>query len=116
MTLKAVPIKRDPDGHWKHPGLPDWSDDTPSHEMEAWAMRNNLESQVMSIGQRIKTKVIDQWLAGNTSHPDAQALQKTTQGYFVAAVSKSEDQVFLWLLKPSQTEQGVSADEVHSAA
>ncbi len=112
MAIQPYPVTRDADGNWQHPDLPDWSESTPSTEMDYWAKQQGLHTKVLRIGQRIDPDVVDRWLAGETGHSDDWPEDYQQKGYFVLAVSQSEEDIFVWLARP----QGGIHHEVHTAA
>ena len=115
MSIQPAKVTRNADGHWQHPALPDWPENTPSTEMDYWAKQQGLHSKVIYIGPHIKPDVVDLWLAGETGYGDEWPEDYQQKGYFVLAVSQYEEGIVVWLAQPIQT-LGGNSNEIHSAA
>lgn len=116
MTIQPKPVKRDADGNWKHPDLPDWPESTPSTEMEYWLNIQNMHSRVLRIGKHVSKDVLDRWLAGESASSGDWPEDYANKGYIVLAVSQGPDDVIVWLTRPKKGISQGGNHDIHTAA
>ena len=97
MAIQPKDVKREEDGNWQHPDLPDWPESTATTEMDDWLYEQRIRSKVIHLNAETSDQEIDLWLSGQTESLQGRSRRELAQGFFALSIYRGDGGTFIWL-------------------
>jgi hypothetical protein len=100
MAIQSVEVKRDHNGMWTHPDLPNWGESISRSELKEWEEENGITVNLVSMDGDAPEELVDRWFEDGDCDCSEWKPTPPSADSFLLSIHDTEDGPYSWWATP----------------